>query len=242
MNRILLFLAFLIFPFSLPEIRGDDKLASEQGRTSVENGTVTVRPIEFPGAINNPLKGFRDYKEKGYGLVVRQYIPWNRIEVGEGDSVDRIIAHTNEITRTKGKNFEDLNLKLVPRVYLDWDGSEGTAEKPMQHWPADLHRFDYDSPAFQSRLRALVAKLGEAWDNDPRIFAVQMGLIGRWGEHHSPSPTAAPAPSPRRRIPGSLPEQTRPREAHRSRVHGGGLRHLLRHLCHDHPRTAAWTA
>ena len=36
-----------------------------------------------------------------------------------------------------------------------------------------------------------MAKLGEAWDNDPRIFAVQMGLIGYWGEHHNPAPTAA---------------------------------------------------
>jgi hypothetical protein len=191
MKRLLLFLAFSIFLFSPPGIRGDDKSASEQGGITIENGLVTVRPAEFQGAINNPLKGFRDYKEKGYGLVVRQYIPWNEIEVGEGDSVDRIIAHTNEITRTKGKNFEDLNLKLVPRVYLDWDGSEGTPEKPKQHWPADIHSFDYDSPEFQKRLRALVARLGEAWDNDPRIFAVQMGLIGRWGEHHSPAPTEA---------------------------------------------------
>jgi hypothetical protein len=54
-----------------------------------------------------------------------------------------------------------------------------------------LHTFDYDSPAFQERLRRLVAKLGEAWDNDPRIFAVQMGHIGYWGEHHNPAPTAA---------------------------------------------------
>ena len=35
-----------------------------------------------------------------------------------------------------------------------------------------------------------MAKLGKAWDNDPRIFAVQMGLIGYWGEHHQPAPTA----------------------------------------------------
>ncbi|MEN6428525.1 MAG: hypothetical protein ABFE13_24520 [Phycisphaerales bacterium] len=32
-------------------------------------------------------------------------------------------------------------------------------------------------------------KLGKAWDEDPRIFAVLMGLIGYWGEHHNPAPT-----------------------------------------------------
>ncbi len=146
---------------------------------------VRVTPPEFPDAINNPLKGFRDYKPDGYGLLQRTYIPWDAIEVSADDSVERIIAHTNKITQIKGQRFEELNIKLVPRVYLDWNGTSG-----RQHWPADLHTFDYDSPIFQERLRRLVAKLGEAWDNDPRIFAVQMGLIGHFGEHHTPAPTA----------------------------------------------------
>ena len=142
------------------------------------------------GAINNPLKGFREYKQDGYGLLERRYIKWNDIEVSADDTVERIIAHTNKITDTKGKRFEGLNVKLVPRVYLDWNGSAGTPQDPQQHWPADLHTFDYDSPAFQERLKSLVAKLGKAWDEDPRIFAVQMGLIGHFGEHHHPAPTA----------------------------------------------------
>jgi hypothetical protein len=153
--------------------------------TSVQDGWVTVTPAEFHGAINNPLKGFRDFKQDGHGLLKRQYIKWNEIEVCAEDTVERIIAHTRKITETKGRRFEDLNVKLVPRVYLDWDGAPG-----KQHWPADLHTFDYDSPAFQARLKALVAKLGQAWDEDPRIFAVQMGLIGHFGEHHNPAPTA----------------------------------------------------
>ncbi len=36
--------------------------ASGRESVSVEGGTVTVRPSEYAGAINNPLKGFRDYK------------------------------------------------------------------------------------------------------------------------------------------------------------------------------------
>ncbi|MDI1248804.1 MAG: DUF4832 domain-containing protein [Lacunisphaera sp.] len=154
--------------------------------TAVRDGWVTVAPAEFQDAINNPLKGFRNYKENGYGLLERIYIKWSDVEVGADDIVERIIVHTNQITQINGKRFEDLNVKIVPRVFLDWNGTAG-----RQHWPADLHTFDYDSPEFQQRLRRLVAKLGEAWDNDPRIFAVQMGLIGYWGEHHSPAPTAA---------------------------------------------------
>ena len=161
--------------------------ANAQGSsgTCVRDGWVTVVPAEFQGAINNPLKGFRAYKKEGYGLLERKYIKWSDIEACAGDSVERIIAHTHKITETKGRRFESLNVKLVPRVYLDWDGTSG-----RQHWPADLHTYDYDSPAFQERLRRLVAKLGQAWDEDPRIFAVQMGLIGHFGEHHHPAPTA----------------------------------------------------
>ncbi len=168
---------------------GQEKAVSKAIGTSIQDGWVTVKPAEFHGAINNPLKGFRDYKKDGYGLLERQYIKWSDIEVSADDSVERIIAHTNKITSTKGKCIEDLNVKLVPRVYLDWNGEAGSEKDPKQHWPADLHTFDYDSPAFQDRLRRLVAKLGQAWDNDPRIFVVQMGLIGHFGEHHHPAPT-----------------------------------------------------
>ncbi|MDH4476784.1 MAG: DUF4832 domain-containing protein [Verrucomicrobiaceae bacterium] len=181
----------LLFALSTVEhVRADDKLDSKSIGASVQDGWVTVIPPEFQCAINNPLKGFREYKKDGYGLVERQYIKWSDIEVNADDSVERIIAHTNKITSTKGKRFEELNVKLVPRVYLDWNGETESKKGPQQHWPADLHTFDYDSTAFQARLKALVAKLGKAWDNDPRIFAVQMGLIGHFGEHHSPAPTA----------------------------------------------------
>ncbi len=179
------FLALLLCSFPLLAcLRADNERVARANRTSVQDGWVTVAPLEFEGAINNPLKGFRDYKPNGYGLLDRQYIKWSDIEVGADDTVERIIAYTNQVTQVKGKRYEDLNVKIVPRVFLDWNGTAG-----RQHWPADLHTFDYDSPEFQQRLKRLVAKLGEAWDNDPRIFAVQMGLIGYWGEHHSPAPT-----------------------------------------------------
>jgi len=178
---VILYLGFL-----LAAVQAQDPSPSSLNGVFVRDGWVTVAPSEFRDGINNPLKGFRNFKANGYGLLVRTYIKWSDIEVGADDTVERIIAHTNRITQINGKRFEDLNVKLVPRVFLDWNGSAG-----RQHWPADLHTFDYDSPEFQERLRRLVAKLGEAWDNDPRIFAVQMGLIGYWGEHHSPAPTMA---------------------------------------------------
>jgi Domain of unknown function (DUF4832) len=149
---------------------------------------VEVIPQEFAGAINNPLKGFRDYKVNGYGLLERKYVKWNKIELSADDTVDRIIAYTNEFARVQGKPGENFNVKFIPRVYLHWYDEK----KPDgTHWPADLAEYDYDSPQFQQRLRRLIQKMGQAWDNDPRIFAVQMGLIGAWGEHHTPAPNTA---------------------------------------------------
>ena len=141
--------------FALAAAQTQAALIASTNGTSVRAGWVTVAPAEFLGAINNPLKGFRDYKAQGYGLLERTYIKWSDIEVCADDTVERIIAHTAKITQINGKRFEDLNIKLVPRVFLDWDGSAR-----RQHWPADLHTFDYDSPDFQERLRRLVAKLG----------------------------------------------------------------------------------
>lgn len=44
----------------------------------------------------------------------------------------------------------------------------------------------YFDPAFPERVTAFVEKLGQAWDNDPRVAYVEMGIIGEWGEHHDP--------------------------------------------------------
>ena len=44
----------------------------------------------------------------------------------------------------------------------------------------------YFDPSFPDRVRNLVRKLGEAWDNDPRVAYIEMGIIGEWGEHHDP--------------------------------------------------------
>ena len=55
--------------FPVERVLADDKQPSRSIGTSVQNGWVTVTPPEFHGAINNPLKGFRDYKKDGYGLL-----------------------------------------------------------------------------------------------------------------------------------------------------------------------------
>lgn len=149
---------------------------------------VVIRPEEYPYALRNPLKGFRPgiwnnpnsaYRHP-YAGVAHNYIQWNEIENDESDGIEKITDFCN----SEWEDAEKHNVKVIPRVYLDWDGSEG-----RQHWPADMENFDYSSGQFKTRLRRLIQRLGECWDNDPRVAWVQMGIIGKWGEHHSPSPT-----------------------------------------------------
>jgi hypothetical protein len=145
----------------------------------------TVLPAEYADALMNPLKGFRPDRwgapNHEYATLARHYIRWNEIENDESDTIQKI----KDFCDTKWAGFEDLGIKVIPRVYLDWDSTPGN-----EYWPADMITGDYSSTQFTQRLERLIYRLGECWDNDPRVAWVQMGLIGYWGEHHSPSPTA----------------------------------------------------
>ena len=147
--------------------------------------TITVRPVESNAAFRNPLKGFRVSMEgklpkHEYATLARCYIKWNDLENDESDTIEKIRTYCDK----RWAGLESSDIKVIPRVYLDWD------KKPNnEYWPADMTTGDYDSDQFKKRVTRLIARLGECWDNDPRIAWIQMGLIGFWGEHHSPAPS-----------------------------------------------------
>ena len=77
---------------------------------------------------------------------------------------------------------EDLPGETSP--YKQIPGSVGAYVEPQDSLtPITGGYFD---PSFPDRVRNLVRKLGEAWDNDPRVAYIEMGIIGEWGEHHDP--------------------------------------------------------
>ncbi len=142
---------------------------------------VTVRPKELTRALRNPLMGFRPDLgrrafEHEYATLARHYIKWNELENAEDDGIGRIRVFCNE----RWKGVEVRNLKVIPRVYLHWSKDD------QKYWPADMKADDYSSEQFKRRVLRLIARLGECWDRDPRVAFVQMGLVGKWGEHHSP--------------------------------------------------------
>lgn len=154
---------------------------------------VSVEPKEFAGGIQNPLKGFRPEGGLGkpYCSLFRRYLKWNELEKCDGDSLARILYATTRAAAEHGRSYADFNAKLVPRVYLYWPPSGGGSGRTnLEYWPGDLQPYDYESVAINQRMLALIARLGRAWDNDPRIYAVETGLIGFWGEQHDPHMTA----------------------------------------------------
>ena len=148
---------------------------SRESASSEEN-LITIFPEEYPLAIKNPLKGFRaSGPEHEYSTLMKSYIKWNEIENSAEDGIDKIITFCDN----KWEGLEKKNIKVIPRVYLAWSGNKN-------YWPSDMTTGDFTSEQFKNRVIALIKKLGQAWDNDPRVAFVEMGLIGEWGEMEWP--------------------------------------------------------
>lgn len=147
----------------------------------MESWDVTNRLSRYGGGVRNPLKGWRADADltTRFGTLVRFMVPWNEIERTAADGVEQIIAYSQ-------KTWGDAayrNCKVIPRVYLE-------LPNVATYWPDDMQTGDYSSPAFLARLTALIRKMAAAWDNDPQIAYIEMGLIGYWGEQHTPTPSA----------------------------------------------------
>lgn len=137
---------------------------------------ITIYPDEYSRAIKNPLKGFRPSSlDHEYGTLMKSYIKWDELENFVEDDVTKI----KEFCNKKWNGVEKSNIKVIPRVYLAWPGQE-------EHWPEDMTPGDFTSDQFKRRVIALIKKLGEAWDSDPRVAFVEMGIMGEWGEMEWP--------------------------------------------------------
>jgi len=148
---------------------------------------VVIKPKEYPRALRNPLKGFRAGKAYPFGTLQKTYITWPDLENDQSDGIDKIRRHCDKIW----KDYPQHNTKVIPRVFLHWNGENTSCLKPPRdepYWPADITTYDYSSPQLRKRLTRLIKRLGQCWDNDPRVAYIEMGLIGHWGEMHHPHP------------------------------------------------------
>ena len=150
--------------------------------------TVSVSLTEYAGGLRNPLKGLRGQNSYGHEIssLFKWYVKWSDIEGAAADGVEKLRAYSDaEWAFAPGENT-----KIIPRVYLQWPYREDEPDNGL-YWPADMETEDFDSPVFRERLVTMIEKMGAAWDNDSRVAYIEMGLIGFWGEQHSPEPSAA---------------------------------------------------
>ena len=151
---------------------------------------ITVQLTETGEAFPNPMKGFRPtrfiqdaaFPQGEYVTVCKQYIKYTDLEMSPEDSAQKIVDWSNEAWA----GIEKRNLKVIPRVVIVYpDGPDGGTDG---YWPEGIDHSDvaqrWVTEPFIDRLCAFVAKLGEVWDGDPRVAAMEMGLWGKWGEHH----------------------------------------------------------
>lgn len=144
----------------------------------------TVTLTETPEAFRNPMKGFRpsryiqdtSFKDYEYTSTYKHYVPYSALESAAADSVQKI----KDWSDANWGTLRAHNLKVIPRVVIVYPGTG-------EYWgdvPHDGTPNQWNTPELSARLAAFVAKLGQAWDDDPRVAAVEMGLWGKWGEHN----------------------------------------------------------
>ncbi|MDQ0656065.1 DUF4832 domain-containing protein [Paenibacillus sp. W2I17] len=154
-------------------------------KTSAAAGTITVNLTETQEAFKNPFKGFRPtrfmndtkFPDHEYGTVFKHYIKYTDLENASSDSVQKIMDWSN----AAWAGIESQNKKVIPRVLIVYP-NEG------EFWPQGVPSGDvatrWTTNILKDRLAAFIQKLGQAWDSDPRVAYVELGLWGNWGEHH----------------------------------------------------------
>lgn len=144
------------------------------------------------GPFKNPLKGWNsgwnggnDHPESSVGF---QYIPWKDFEPSDGRFDYGAVE--NIIDREGSKNRH-----LILRLYCDWHGNDRASDCPSWMYnEAGVARLrgsngryitDFNDDTYLAQARDAIKALAHRYDDDPRMFAFQMGVIGYWGEWHS---------------------------------------------------------
>jgi len=147
---------------------------------------------ETAEAFPNPIKGFRpgvgaellNFPRHEYARVYKHYIRYSDLENSKDYTVQSIINWSN----MAWEGIEERNIKVIPRVVLTSPISNQAGTPYLEYWPVDIPQPDlvsrWTTKELMDRFTIFVQKLGEAWDNDPRVAAVEIGLWGHWGEHH----------------------------------------------------------
>ena len=180
--------AFLIVTAGLLTAACTSFIGFHDDNQLIDGDYVTIHYEPSDEAFANPMKGFRparyvpdnSFPAGEYVSTIHHLIKYTDLENSPGDTAQKIIDWSNKTWA----GLEQRNIKLIPRIIIvnPSYGANG------QWWPQGLDTGPeverWVSETFKQRIAAFIKKLGEAWDNDPRVAAVETGIWGHWGEQH----------------------------------------------------------
>lgn len=155
--------------------------------------TQTIHFTESVAPLRNPLKGWvvwgEDHDQPPQpSTLFFSYRSWRELEPQEG--VWDFESWETDIWQY----WIDQGMKGILRVYVDYPGRQSG----MPQWLVDqgirLTEYpqynggfspDYTNPLFIEKAEILIQKLGERYNNDPRVAFVDVGILGHWGEWHT---------------------------------------------------------
>ena len=142
------------------------------------------------GPNKNPMKGWNsgwwnDYESATVGF---QYLKWKDFEPTDGnfdfDAVENVIQRPG----SQGRH-------IILRLYTDWFGNEETSDAGPS-WvyndygverlqaPNGKYITNYNHPNYITQAIEAIEALANHYDNDPRMYSIQLGVLGYWGEWH----------------------------------------------------------
>jgi hypothetical protein len=181
--------------------------------TAVASAQKTVDLPAGPGPLTNPLKGYAAYAAAGEShhlpaSMVYVDASWAELEPRENEYRFADWERREwETPLAKGKH-------VVFRVWMDypsqvsgvpqWLVDKGVKMTPYSDFGGGRSP-DYEDPRLQEALLRLIKKLGERYDQDPRVAFVQVGLLGHWGEFHTyPRPELFASETTLKRVVGAM--------------------------------------
>ncbi len=157
---------------------------------------VWIELKENPAALRNPMKGWRGQIALHYGWgskpiddlgtqpigtpyesLRKWYVSWDTVETKASDGTDLLRKEADRVLA----DFPDKNMKAIVRLALySKRGSELPEGLPPLNNPRACDW--YLRPEVKARIERLIEKAAEAWDQDPRVAYIEMGVVSKYGE------------------------------------------------------------
>lgn len=151
--------------------------------------TVTFTPNTGPDV--NPLKGWNSgwWDDRPETTVGFQYIAWKDFEPQNGQFDFGAVEDVINRSGSEGRH-------VTLRLYCDWHGDDATSrgcpdwmysEVGVDRIQGDNGRYitDYNDPRYLEEATQAIEALASRYDDDPRLYTIQLGIIGYWGEWHT---------------------------------------------------------